>query len=158
VGDGRDPDSCGDPVLRGPWTRIGLLALALLSLWVAWDRFQAWDAVSRATFHRAAGGWVLWLGLMVLSGFLFGLAVVLPVELPDRLGPPALLGVVPLLLLAHSLILISFSSWHLPAPLGTVRFYAGSFPVQFALATMLGMALASGFRSVTDSHAGSRGT
>jgi hypothetical protein len=88
---------------------------------------------------------------LVLAGFLFALAAQPPRSLHYRLGLPLLLGIVPILMLAPPVLLVGLE-WPLPGVLKFLRFYMG-FSFQFPLATMLGVALASGFWATSDQRA-----
>jgi len=105
-----------------------------------------WDMWARATFHRTWQGWIGWLLLVVLSGFLFALAARPPRSFRYRPGTPLLVGIIPLLMLAHFVLLFGSEWVDAPRILLNTYFYM-TFNAQFALAVMLGVALASGFES-----------
>jgi hypothetical protein len=126
--------------------RLVLLLAALIALRFGLTRMQDWDNWARATFHRTWQGWVGWLLLVVLSGFLFALAARLPRGLRYRPWIPLLIGIVPFLMLAHFVVLFSSEWVDAPRIFLNTRFYM-TFGAQFALAIMLGVALASGFES-----------
>lgn len=130
------------------WLRIAarllLVLAALIVLRFGVVRLQDWDNFAKATFHRTWQGWVGWLLLVVLSGSLFALAARLPRHLRYRPWTPLLIGIVPFLMLAHGVVLFG-TELDPPRILLNTYFYM-TFEAQFALAIMLGVALASGFQ------------
>ncbi len=92
--------------------------------------------------------WVIWLAVVALAGFFFGLAAVPPSTLRYRIGPPLLLAAIPVMLLAHTVVLFGVRWEALPDFLATPRFYMDS-PFQFGLATWVGVAFVSGLHSRT---------
>ena len=131
------------------WLRIAvrllLVLAALVVLRFGLTRMQDWDNLARATFHRTRQGWIGWLLLVVLSGSLFALAARLPRRLRYRPWTPLLTGIVPFLMLTHGVVLFGSEWVDLPGMLGNIYFYM-TLEAQFALAIMLGVALASGFQ------------
>lgn len=129
----------------GNATRLLLVLAALVALRFGVVRMQDWELRSRAFFHHTWQGWIGWLLLVVLSGFLFALAARLPRSLRYRPWTPLLIGIVPFLMLAHFVALFSSEWVDAPQILLNTYFYM-TFEAQFALAIMLGVALASGFK------------
>lgn len=132
----------------GPWlaiaTRLLLVLAALVTLRFGVVRMQDWELRSRAFFHHTWQGWIGWLLLVVLSGFLFAIAARLPRSFRYRPWIPLLVGIIPLLMLAHFVLLFGVEWVDAPRILLNTYFYM-TFEAQFALAIMLGVALASGF-------------
>lgn len=126
--------------------RLLLVLAALVALRFGVVRMQDWELRSRAVFRHTWQGWVGWLLLVVLSGFLFALAARLPRRLRYRPLTPLLIGLVPFLMLAHGVVLFGSEWVDPPRILGNIYFYM-TLETQFALAIMLGVALASGFES-----------
>ncbi|HET9724884.1 MAG TPA: hypothetical protein VFR44_13730 [Actinomycetota bacterium] len=133
---------------RGPQAAIRLIlllaALIALRFGVVWR--QDWEALARATFDRTWQGWIGWLLLVVLSGFLFALAARLPRSFRYRPWTPLLLGMIPLLMFAHFWFWLNVNWPDAPRLFNATYFY-DTFEAQFALAIMLGVALASGFKA-----------
>jgi hypothetical protein len=100
---------------------------------------------SRTEFQHLALGLIEGLLLVVLAGFLFALAARLPPSLRYRIWPPLLPGIVPFLMPAQ-FVAVFGSQWSAPKILLDQRFSL-SPQAQFALAVMVGVALASGFGS-----------
>lgn len=137
----------------GPWlaiaTRLLLVLAALVTLRFGVVRMQDWELRSRAFFHHTWQGWIGWLLLVVLSGFLFAIAARLPRSFRYRPWVPLLVGIIPLLMLAHFVLLFGVEWVDAPRILLNTYFYMTfymTFEAQFALAIMLGVALASGFQ------------
>ena len=133
---------------RGSWILRGCLGVAsVVVLWLAQRRFDAWQGRVATTFRWNAGGWFGYVGLLVLAGFVLGLGAVLPLRLRYRVVPALTLGAIPLLLLARTPFLLGYAAphrVHLPSWFTQPYFLAGT-SAEFALAVLLGVALAAGF-------------
>jgi hypothetical protein len=122
-------------------------ALALLAFWmlsVAADRYAAFARDASMHFRYNNSLWLPWLGATVAVGLLFGLATWLPLTkvrfLPSRL----LLAAAALLPIAQFWVLVqghATSGW-----LRQAYWFDGE-PTQFLLASLAGVAIASGFRA-----------
>lgn len=139
-------------IVNIPWTviRVAFLGLALLAFWGGFVRWEAWTSAFR--FSRGSvtevTEWVIWLALVALAGFLFGLAAVPPTTLRYRIGPPLLLATIPVLLIAHAILVFAVGWQGPPRFLAYPRFYM-SPSLQWGLATWVGVAFVSGFRHST---------
>ena len=127
-------------------TRLLLVLSALVALRFGVVRMQDWELRSRAFFHYTWQGWIGWLLLVVFSGFLFALAARLPRSFRYRPWTPLLVGIIPLLMLAHFFVSWLNVYWPDAPRLFNAWYFYESFEAQFALAIMLGVALASGFK------------
>ena len=123
--------------------RLLFFAGAMGSLWIGVAREQSWLLQRQAMFEPVTGGLLLWLAFVALSGFLFTLAAIPPAGLRYRPLTPLLLGLLPVLFIAH---FAAFFAGVEPRFLITrwVPFYF-DINAQFALAVLFGVALASGF-------------
>jgi len=126
--------------------RILFLVFALVALWGGIARWNVWAEASLEGRRSSVANWLIWLAIVALAGFFFGLAAVPPTTLRYRIGPPLLLATIPVLLLAHTILLYGVRWEGLSHFLATPRFYMNS-PFQFGLATWVGIALVSGFHS-----------
>lgn len=139
----------GDSILEAWWFRLVVrAALALLAFWTlsfAADRYEAFARDASANFRYDNTLWLSWVGATVAVGLLFGLATWLPFTkvrfLPSRL-----------LLAAVVLMPIAQLWWGLIKGHGEGgwlgRFYwYDAVQVQFVLAALAGVAIASGFRA-----------
>ena len=127
--------------------RTALLAGGLVSLRFAESRYGAWTREIGSTFHLQLGDWAPWVGLVALTGFGFGLAAWMPWgRMRFRLSRALLVGVVPLVLLAHFAFLFGLILPHVWRPGFLMRsyFWDDVGPL-FALAVLLGVAVASAF-------------
>ena len=124
--------------------RVALLLAALTALRFGLTWSRDWQLRSKAVFRHEAAGWIGWLLLLAVAGFLFALAARPPRGLHYRPSTPLLLAVVPALMLAQPIVIIGFE-WTLPTKILNDRYFFWNFETQFALAVMLGVALASGF-------------
>jgi hypothetical protein len=130
--------------------RLILVVAALVSLWFAQHRFEAWQQQYSATFSFDFGQWYEWVGLTALSGLAFGLAAWLPEDrFSYRWTRVFLLGVAPVALLGVISLFFEFldRGSKLPGLLNYEYFYFAIGP-QFALAIVLGVAVSSGFEPV----------
>jgi hypothetical protein len=136
----------GNSIVEAGWFRFLVrTALALLAFWIlsfAADRYTAF-AEAAVEFRNYDSLWLSWIGAAVAAGLLFGLATWLPFTrirfLPSRL----LLAAAALMPIAHF--------WWVIVRRGTgavqVRLYwFDATPIQFVLAVLSGVAIASGFR------------
>lgn len=128
--------------------RLALLGAALLVLRLGAVRAHDWALSLRGPsfgegLTETAPEWTGWLLVMVGAGLLFGLAARLPRRPAYRIGSPLVLAAILALMLAHPVLLYGLEV-SLPGPLDRAWFYMNS-DVQFALAVMLGVALAAGF-------------
>ena len=116
---------------------------AMGSLWIGVAREQSWLLQRKAFFEPVTGGLLLWLAFVSLSGFLFTLAAIPPAGWRYRPLTPLLLGLLPLLFIAH---FVAFFAGVEPRFLiqRWVPFYFDIL-AQFASALLLGVALAAGF-------------
>lgn len=148
------PASSSRGTIVGSWwfgsiVRTVLALLALMALAFAGDRYVAFDLEFQLNFRRDTWLWLSWIGAAGAAGILFGLATWLPLTRVRYAWSRLLLAAVPLVPLAQF--------WW-------VEFYqfprhgeAGGWLVraawlwdpweQFALATLAGVAIASGFRA-----------
>lgn len=128
--------------------RFALVLAAIGILAVAQDQSRARSLRSAEdrSFHLEL--WGASLGLVAVGGLVFGLAVWLPSQRTRYKWTRAvLLGIVPLLLMAHFAFVFGFAlphRWAGPALLLQMRFYF-SYGPQFSLAILTGLAVASGF-------------
>jgi len=133
---------------RGSWIVRACLAIAsVILLWLAQRRFDSWQRRVAATFHWNTGGWFAYIGLLVLAGFALGLGAVFPRRLRYHVVSALALGLIPLLLLARAPFLLGYASphrMHLPSWLAQPYFF-DTASCEFALAVLLGVALAAGF-------------
>ena len=123
--------------------RLILVVGALALLWLAQRRYEVWQERFSSDFKSHLDLWLEWVGLAALSGLAFGVAAWLPSGLSYRLGRVLLLGVLPLLALVHFALFLQYPE-DLPSFLNRAYFYMNLGP-QFALALMLGVAIAAGF-------------
>jgi hypothetical protein len=127
--------------------RLILVVAALALLWLAQHRLDTWQMRYSSDFKSHLDLWLEWVGLAVSSGLAFGLAAWLPEgRFSYRWTRVLLLGVVPFALLGHVALLFEFllnRRSELPGLLNHMYFYFAIGP-QFALAIMLGVAVASG--------------
>jgi hypothetical protein len=139
-----EPSSLRKPDLL--WVlRLILVAAALALLWLAQRRFETWQARYASEFKSSIDLWLEWVGLAVSSGLAFASAAWLPGgRLSYRWGRALLLGVLPLLGLVHFALFLQFRQ-DLPSFLGDHVWFYMSLGPQFALAVMLGVAIAAGF-------------
>jgi len=125
--------------------RLILVVGALALLWLAQHRYEVWQERYSSEFKPNVELWLEWVGLAVLSGLAFGLAAWLPSgRLSYRWGRVLLLGVFPLLALVHFALFLQYGQ-DLPSFLGDYVWFYMSLGPQFALAVMLGVAIAAGF-------------
>ena len=131
--------------------RAVLVVGGLVPLRFAESRYLAWSRENAAAFRIQLGGWVLWVGLMALAGLAFGLAGWMPWgRMRYRWTHALLVGVVPLVMLAHFAI-VATHWFSLPRWLwGRPPYFWTDVGPQFALAVLLGIAVASGFASHRD--------
>jgi hypothetical protein len=134
--------------------RFGLTVVALVLLWLAQRRYFAWRLGINATMRESVSLSLQHTGLVVLAGFVLGIAARLPKSWSYRLGPPTALGVIPLLMLAQFEFLWYaaynrpdlihsasnwFSRWFFRA------YFFNDVGPHFAVALMLGVAVSAGF-------------
>jgi hypothetical protein len=138
-----EPSSGRKPDLR--WVlRLILVVGALALLWLAQRRYEVWQLRFSSEFEFHLELWIEWVGLATLSGVAIGLAARLPSgRLSYRWGRVLLLGVLPLLALVHFGLFLQYGQ-DIPSFLNRPYFYMSLGP-QFALAAMLGVAIAAGF-------------
>jgi phosphoglycerol transferase MdoB-like AlkP superfamily enzyme len=147
--------SAGEPSRRKAADRIAELLVrvvlvvgAMVLLRFAESRYVAWRQEGTANFHYQLSGWLLWVGLAALAGLAFGLAGWMPWgRMRFRWTRALLLGVVPLILL--TLLRLWFGGVRLPSSLWRAFSWLDTGP-QFVLATLLGVAVASGFAPRTE--------
>ena len=140
----------GGRVIEAWW--FGFLVrsvLALLALWTlsfAADRYRAFGLDASANFRYDTSLWLSWAGAMVAAGFLFGLATWLPFAklrfLPSRL----LLAAFALLPLAQFWWVLIQGHGRSGGWLSQAYWFDGA-QIQFVLAALAGVAIASGFRA-----------
>jgi len=116
---------------------------AMGSLWIGVAREQSWLLQRKVLFEPVTGGLLLWLAFVALSGFLFTLAAIPPAGWRYRPLTPLLFGLLPVLFIAH---FVAFFAGVEPRFLiqRWVPFYF-DINAQFALAVLVGVALAAGF-------------
>jgi hypothetical protein len=133
---------------------IARAALALLAVVLVWaGERAAWhmEVKKAATFKTPWGSWLWWIALLVLAGVSFGLAAMSPDHFRYRPVRALALGFVPLLMLAYYTIVLGpaalYAAGHLRFLARHDFFFIGpeAFAVAFALAVLLGIAIASGF-------------
>jgi len=131
-------------------TRLLLVVLGVVLLWGS-NRalFRSQVRFASAQAPPSWSGWVLWLGLAVLAGVAVGLAAMLPDHFGYRFGRAFVLGIVPLLLLAHLTFavgpLIRFTAENAHWLVVTKGFFFDGLGIGYALAVALGVAIAAGF-------------
>ena len=132
--------------------RAALALLAFGALWVAEDRFHALLVEKEApssNFSFDNSLWLLSVGAAVATGLLFGLAAWLPFTriryLPSRL----LLAALALVPVAHFWWTVLERHARPTGWLWQAYWFDLSVEVQFVLAALAGVALASGFRTRT---------
>jgi len=130
-----------------PAVRIVLFAAAMVALWAAQRGYAHFQETFALTFHWSTAAWLNWTGPAAAAGLLLGLGAS-----PFRRGGyrwkvAVLLGVVPVLLLAHGALLFPLARHNVHvADLDRVFFF-DDLGVQWALAVMVGVAVAAGFLS-----------
>ncbi len=128
--------------------RLILLLGALTSLWGMARRLEAWEESYANTFEFDIPFWLSAIGLGILSGALFGLAVWLPMRWRGyRAGPVLILGLPPALLLARTPFLFGWAlprGWDVPSIINREWPFDALAP-HFALAVMLGVVIVAGF-------------
>jgi hypothetical protein len=139
-----EPVSRRKPNLR--WVlRLILVVGAMALLWLAQHRLDTWQVRYSSEFKPHVELSLEWVGLAVLSGLAFGLAAWLPSgRLSYRWGRVLLLGVLPLLAQVHVTLFLQFRQ-DLPSFFGHYVWFYMNLGPQFALAVMLGVAIAAGF-------------
>jgi hypothetical protein len=133
--------------------RLLLVIAAFVLLWAGDRQFAELIVTRSSTYTTTWAGWLGWIGFLALSGVAFGLAGWLPSGFGYRPGRALLLGVVPLLMLIHATLVqgprsvVTFSLHHLGFLYRHIYFFDGlrGMGVPFALALMLGVAIAAGF-------------
>jgi hypothetical protein len=152
VGVGAVPASSARARIAGEWWihPIVRMVLAVLASWVlafAEDRHVAFENDWIANFEMDAGMWLAWLGPTVAAGFLLGLATWLPFAKVRYLWSRLLLAVLALVPIAQFWLLFGYQVRG-PAErwLFRVDWFFG-WPSQTALAVLVGVAIASGFRA-----------
>jgi hypothetical protein len=134
--------------------RVFLTVMALVLLWAGNRAFLHMQEHWARTFLRPWGSWLWSLGLLVLAGVAFGLAVLLPLRARFMPLRALVIGIVPLLMLAHATLisgptsLTRFAGAHLRFLFNRIFFFDG--PSQgaaalYVVAVFLGVAVASGF-------------
>jgi MFS family permease len=126
-------------------------ALSLAAVDLAIERQAMWQIEATALFHYDAMDQVGYLLLVVLAGFLFGVALRPPVTSRYHPMRPIVASVMPVLLIAHG---VAFLQGSLPGVLDDARFYMSPI-VQMLLAFAVGVGVASGFESERESEASS---
>ena len=144
-------EGASDSLVDAWWFRFlvrsALALLALLSLWSAADRYQAFRLKSAADFQLNLRLWGSSMAALVATGFLFGLATWLPLTRVRLLPSRLLLAAVALLPLAQFWWVLAVApnrgadGW-----LAQLRWFDG-VEVQFVFAVLAGVAIASGFRA-----------
>ena len=150
------PSSRGQ-IVGASWFRLIVrIVLALLALWAlvfAWDRYDAWVADRTAYFRSATGLWLAWISATVAAGILFGLATSLPFT-----STRVRYSWSRLLLAAIALAPIAQFWWVFLFQLDRHGLAGGWLfradwltapELQFVLAALAGVAIASGFRAKT---------
>jgi hypothetical protein len=136
--------------LVDPWwwlrlvVRTTLALLAFMLLGVGDDRFVDWSTSSNGQQQLDNSLWLAAVGLLVGTGFLFGLATWLPFTklryVPSRLAL-AFLALLPL-----AQFWWVFLRPQPEGPFGQFRWY-DNFQLQYVFAVLAGVAIASGLRS-----------
>lgn len=144
-------------MLSRPWVRFAIrAAFVLLAMWVlhlAQDRYLAFWQDYADTFRFDWWSWLAAIGIAASAGLLFGLAVFFPFSRVRYLWSRLLLAVIPLVLLAPFWLVWGYL---LPRHHGVGRWlvttqgWFGDRGTQFALAVLVGVAIASGLQAVID--------
>jgi hypothetical protein len=132
--------------LRG--LRVVLLATSMAALF-GWDRANQYvDVHLSRSFVTPWGGWLWLVGMLIVSGAAFGLAAMLPRRRSYRPGRAFVLGLVPLLLVAHVTLALGpgrdYTIEHLPF----LDHFLFGFEVEggrLIAPVLLGLALVAGF-------------
>jgi hypothetical protein len=145
-----------DSIVEAWWflfvVRTALALLAFLALSLAVDRYEVFGRDASANFRYANSLWLSWVGVTVAAGLLFGLATWLPFTkvrfLPSRL----LLAAATLLPLVHFWWVLIQGHGQSSGWLAQAYWFDGA-QIQFVMATLAGVAIASGFRAKRSSPA-----
>jgi hypothetical protein len=146
-----------DPLPPRAWVRpVMRTALALLAMWALYfadDRYTAFSRTNSYDFGFHTGLWLSWAALVVLAGFLFGLAAWFPFTKVRYLWSRLLLAALALLPLAHYLYVFGYQVPHTGSSgsgwIGRQWYVLSGVVAQTASAALVGVALASGFRTNT---------
>jgi len=113
------------------------------------DRYEAWLLDHRQYFHSATGLWLAWIGVTVAAGLLFGLATSLPFTKVRYAWSRLLLAAIALAPIAQFWWVFLFQlERHGEAGGWLSRADRLWHPeLQFVLAALAGVAIASGFRA-----------
>lgn len=134
---------------RNDWLlRLVFVVVSVLLLWAAENRLEIVQNQFRLprTRPHVLSAMLVYLAIVVLAGLAFGLAMKPPHRWSYRWGIALILGTVPFVLLAVTVWIegYQYTRGTIPSFLFHPRFYLASGP-QFALAVMLGLAIAAGF-------------
>ena len=132
----------GDLLLRSV-----LVLVALMLIWFAQLRFEAWAAEYQQTFRWQTLPQLQWLGLLGLAGLAFGFAAWPPARGRYRWMLALLLALGPTLLIVQYFVAFGVapsSRRDLPAVLFRVTSFANRGPL-FVLPMLVGLAVAAGF-------------
>ncbi len=137
-----------------PWLRfVARTALALLALWVlhlAQNRYVVFQREYSSTFHLNGWLWLAWIGTSAAAGLLFGLAALLPFSRVSYLWSRLMLAAIASLPLAQWWLILGYllprrhqmSGWFV-----RTSSWVDDPGTQLALAVLVGVAIASGFRA-----------
>lgn len=126
--------------------RVALAGGALAIGHVATLAQRRWLVIVEYGANIGVGGWIPWLSLFALAGGLFGLAMWLPRRVGYRLGPPVLIGFLPLLVLIYAIGYLGYAPYFLGyenSPLLTEE--PPIYDQVPLLAFLIGLSIASGF-------------
>lgn len=127
--------------------RAALLVGALAFLWWAQRRQIAWRNDMAKFFTFSLGMWVSWVALLIVAGLLIGFSGLGSLHRGYRWGTALLISSPPALLLGQFVLVFGYGNdIGLPGALGRYTVFMDSQP-QFALALMVGLGIAMGFRT-----------
>jgi len=129
--------------------RVLLVAGAMVAIWAAQRGFTHFQQAYATTFRWSLPAWLNWTGPAAAAGLLFGLAGS-PLRWHGyRWTVTVLLGAVPVALLAHGALLLPLARHHVHWAYLDRVFFFDDFGAQWALAVVVGLAVAAAFLSAS---------
>ena len=141
--------------LTEPFIRALLALLAVVLVWAGNRQLFIWMLNQKATWQMSVPGWLAWVGLLVLAGFVLGLAAGPRRTWRYRFSTAFAVGIIPFLMLVHvSLYWFVVLQHKVQVPLISkgwfmdhTAWYTLHWEVELAVAMMLGVAISAGFRA-----------